>query len=91
MKLLSSGQKIQSSVERMFRIWRDRKVYDKAFVKQLDQLLSGEKGGPAELDAKGVCEVSLSPQSRQKRQRLKQHHLLKCSLILRYLPYPLLY
>lgn len=41
----------------MFRIWRDRKVYDKAFVKQLDQLLSGEKGGPAELDATGVCEV----------------------------------
>ena len=48
---LSSGQKIQSSVERMFRIWRDRKVYDKVFVKRLDQLLSGEsseKGGQTE-------------------------------------------
>ena len=38
----TSGQKIQSSVERMFRIWRDRKVYDKVFVKQLDQLLAGQ-------------------------------------------------
>ena len=38
-----SGQKIQSSVERMLRIWRERKVYDKAFVKQLDQLLSGSQ------------------------------------------------
>ena len=38
-----SGQKIQSSVERMLRIWRERKVYDKAFVKHLDQLLCGSQ------------------------------------------------
>ena len=46
---MSSGQKIQSSVERMFRIWRERKVYDNDFVQLLDQLLSGaaqsEEGG----------------------------------------------
>ena len=41
--VLFSGQKIQSSVERMFRIWRDRKVYDKEFVKCLDQLLAGQQ------------------------------------------------
>lgn len=52
---LFSGQKIQSSVERMFRIWRDRKVYDKAFVKQLDQLLSGETS------EKGTPELNLCP------------------------------
>lgn len=33
----------------MFRIWRDRKVYDKAFVKQLDLLLSGESSDKGEL------------------------------------------
>ena len=37
-----SDQKIQSSVERMLRIWRDRKVYGKAFVRHLEQLLSGK-------------------------------------------------
>ena len=46
-----SGQKIQSSVERMFRIWRDRKVYDKVFVKQLDQLLSGQSSEGGECSA----------------------------------------
>ena len=42
MLTLCSGQKIQSSVERMFRIWRERKVYDKVFVRQLELLLSGQ-------------------------------------------------
>lgn len=41
----------------MFRIWRDRKVYDKAFVKQLDQLLSGEAS------EKGSPELNLFPVS----------------------------
>ena len=51
LSLSQSGQKIQSSVERMIRIWRDRKVYDKSFLKQLEQLLIGssDDGGG------GVC------------------------------------
>lgn len=37
-----SGQKFQTSVERVLRIWKERKVYDGQFVKEL-QLLIGEK------------------------------------------------
>eukprot|EP00731_Ephydatia_muelleri_P016564 Em0009g988a len=38
-----SGQKIQSSVERMLRIWRDRKVYDSAYIKELLQSIDTKK------------------------------------------------
>ena len=33
------GQKIQTSVERMFRIWKERRVYDNSFLKELEQLI----------------------------------------------------
>lgn len=33
------GQKIQTSVERMFRIWKERKVYSNAFLKELEMLI----------------------------------------------------
>lgn len=33
------GQKIQTSVERMFRIWKERRVYDNAFLKELELLI----------------------------------------------------
>ena len=33
------GQKIQTSVERMFRIWKERRVYDNTFLKELEQLI----------------------------------------------------
>ena len=36
---LSRGQKIQTSVERMFRIWKERRLYDNAFLKELNQLI----------------------------------------------------
>ena len=37
--VLFRGQKIQTSVERMFRIWKDRRVYDNSFLKELEQLI----------------------------------------------------
>lgn len=33
------GQKIQTSIERMFRIWKERKVYSNAFLKELELLI----------------------------------------------------
>ena len=33
------GQKIQTSVERMFRIWKERRVYDNTFLKELELLI----------------------------------------------------
>ena len=33
------GQKIQTSVERMLRIWKDRRLYDNAFLKELTSLI----------------------------------------------------
>lgn len=33
------GQKIQTSVERMFRIWKERRVYSNAFLKELEMLI----------------------------------------------------
>jgi len=33
------GQKIQTSVERMFRIWKERRLYDNAFLKELSLLI----------------------------------------------------
>ena len=30
-----SGLKIQTSVERIFRIWKERHIYDSSFLKQL--------------------------------------------------------
>ena len=33
------GQKIQTSVERMFRIWKERRVYDNSYLKELEQLI----------------------------------------------------
>ena len=58
-----SGQKIQSSVERMFRIWRERKVYDKIFVRRLDTLLSSGKSGQEEGWRTLFLSFSLSPGS----------------------------
>jgi regulator of Ty1 transposition protein 103 len=55
------GQKIQSSVERMLRIWRERKVYDKAFVKQLDQLLSGSQPEEEEAAETAVSVTTPTP------------------------------
>jgi hypothetical protein len=37
--ILFRGQKIQTSVERMFRIWKERRVYDNSFLKELEQLI----------------------------------------------------
>lgn len=37
--VLCRGQKIQTSVERMFRIWKDRRVYSNAFLKELELLI----------------------------------------------------
>lgn len=33
------GQKIQTSIERMFRIWKERRVYSNAFLKELELLI----------------------------------------------------
>ena len=30
----------------MFRIWRERKVYDKSYVQELELLLTGQEGEP---------------------------------------------
>lgn len=37
--LFFRGQKIQTSIERMFRIWKDRRVYSNAFLKELELLI----------------------------------------------------
>lgn len=33
------GEKIHTSVQRMFRIWKERKVYDNGFLRELEQLI----------------------------------------------------
>ena len=33
------GEKIHTSVQRMFRIWKERKVYDNGFLHELEQLI----------------------------------------------------
>ena len=37
------GQKIQTSIERMFRIWKERKVYSNAFLRELELLIEPAK------------------------------------------------
>ena len=41
--LCSSGQKFQTSVERVLRIWKDRRVYENRFVKELQLLIGKER------------------------------------------------
>ena len=36
---LFRGQKIQTSIERLFRIWKERHVYNTAFLKELEMLI----------------------------------------------------
>ena len=38
-----SGQKFQTSVERVLRIWKDRRVYENRFVKELELLIGEER------------------------------------------------
>lgn len=33
------GEKIHTSVQRIFRIWKERKVYDNGFLRELEQLI----------------------------------------------------
>ena len=40
------GQKIQTSIERMFRIWKERRVYSNAFLKELEHLIEPAKATP---------------------------------------------
>ena len=42
-----SGQKIQTSIERMFRIWKDRKVYNSQFLRELETLIEPTKAPAA--------------------------------------------
>lgn len=47
------GQKIQTSVERMFRIWKDRRVYDNSFLKELEQLIEPSRQSQAPVQPTG--------------------------------------
>ncbi|KAI6652265.1 Regulation of nuclear pre-mRNA domain-containing protein 2-like [Oopsacas minuta] len=38
--LFASGQKIQTSIERIFKIWKERKVYDKRFIEELKKRIT---------------------------------------------------
>ena len=37
-----SGQKIQNPIERIFKIWKERKVFDKKFVDDLKKRITSE-------------------------------------------------